>query len=555
MNSTLLLVDLLGASALLLWGLRTIKTGVMDAFGASLRQAIAKGTGNRLSAALSGLLVTLAVQSSTATTLITASFAGRGMITGKKAQAVLLGANLGTALTTLVLSFDVHWLGGAAILIGYAIHQRSKLARGMGLGSALIGLGLMLVALQLLGAVTEPLRDSPTMVVILRALEGAPLFALIFATGLAFLASSSLATVLFVAAMTTTGAISPQLVLILVAGANVGAAIGPCFAVGADGVEGQRLTRVNLVIRASGALAVTLAAPWLGPLSATLLPGGAALPVAAHLVLNLALLVIFLPLLGPIDALTCRLMPMPEQPGDRPSHLVPSSLEVPSLALAGAAREALHMGDLVISMLTRNLAAFRADDPSAREALSEMDDRLDRTLGAIKLYLARLGGMGLTEPERQRSAEIMTYAINLEHVGDILDRDLSSMIEKKTARQVKFSEQGEAEIVHFFSATIRNLELAQSVFLTRDLSLARRLAEEKVNVRKFEQESTRLHLARLEEGRPETLVSSALHLDLLRDLKRVNAHVAAVANPILAEAGELGESRLLPTPLQTTLSA
>lgn len=336
MNSTLLLIDILGAGALLLWGLRTIKTGVLSALGPSLRQVIAQGTGNRVRAAVSGLLVTLAVQSSTATAMITGSFAGRGLIQGKMAQAIMLGANLGTALTALVLSFDLHWLGAAAIFVGYVIHTRSHLARGLGVGSALIGLGLMLVALGLLRATTASLEQSPVMITILRALENAPLFALMFGALLAFMSSSSLAAVLFVAAMSGSGIVAPDLAIILVAGANLGGALGPFLAARPDGIEAVRLTATNLAIRGAGAFALMIAAPALTPLVQDWLPGGPQFAVAIHVVFNAALLVVFLPILGPIDRAAKRLMPVPDRPEDRRSHLDPAHLEIPSLALAAA---------------------------------------------------------------------------------------------------------------------------------------------------------------------------------------------------------------------------
>nr|WP_210529922.1 PhoU domain-containing protein [Rubellimicrobium arenae] len=165
-------------------------------------------------------------------------------------------------------------------------------------------------------------------------------------------------------------------------------------------------------------------------------------------------------------------------------------------------------------------------------------------LGGVKLYLARLNAGPLSEVERRRSDEIMSYSINLEHVGDILVRDLAGMAEKKTVRQIRFSEAGEGEIVEFYRKTIANLELAQSVFLSRDVGLARRLAEVKIEVRRIEERSQRPHLERLQAGQPGILVSSSLHLDILRDLKRVNAHIASAANPILWKTGELGESRV-----------
>lgn len=545
MASTILLLDLLGAGALLLWGLRMIKAGILGAFGASLRHWIAKGTGNRVTAAASGLLVTLAVQSSTATALITASFTARGLIAGQKAQAVLLGANLGTALTAVALSFDVHWLAPVLVLAGVVVRSRSQLARGRGVGEGLLGLGLMLIALSQLGIATAPLREAPVTGNILMALADAPAFAAVFAAGLAFASSSSLAAILFIAALAGSDAMSPALVLALVAGANVGGALPPCLAAAADGLEAQRLTRTNLAVRGMGALAVVATADVLGPALAAALPAGAPLAVAAHVAFNLVLLLTFLPLLGPLDRVAGRLLPSARPGGPTASYLDETTLGTPALALAGAAREALRIGDTVAAMLESNLAALQVDSPAARRAISELDDQVDAMLRGVKLYLARLNARPLSEAERRRSDEIMSYAINLEHVGDILDRDLAGMAEKKATRQVRFSEAGEREIFEFYRKTVANLELAQSVFLSRDVSLARRLAEAKIEVRRFEEQSQRHHLERLQAGRPESLVSSSLHLDILRDLKRVNAHIASVANPILAEAGELGESRLI----------
>ena len=179
MHSTIQLIDLLGAGALLLWGLRMIKTGVMRAFGASLRLWIAKGTGNRFTAVLSGIMATLALQSSTATAVITASFASSGAIKPRMAQAVMLGANVGTSIASVILSLDVHWFASAMILVGVTVFSLSKYARGKGMGRAVLGLGLMLLALQLVGNVTDPLRESEVMIAILSGLSDAPAFALI----------------------------------------------------------------------------------------------------------------------------------------------------------------------------------------------------------------------------------------------------------------------------------------------------------------------------------------------------------------------------------------
>ncbi|KKB85936.1 sodium:phosphate symporter [Devosia limi DSM 17137] len=551
MNSTIQLINLLGAGALLLWGLRLIKSGVMRAFGASLRQWIAKGTGNRFMAALSGFFATLALQSSTATAVITASFAGRGVVDPKMGQAVMLGANVGTSIAAVILSMDVHWFASAFMLIGVATFQMSKYARGKGIGRAILGLGLMLLALQLVGTVTGPLRESSVVIAILKGLGDAPVFALMFSAGLAFVASSSLAVVLFVALLAQAGIVAPSLAIILVAGANLGGAIPPLVAVSSEGVEARRLTLANLIVRALGALALMIFAMPAANLLLAILPNANSLTIAAHIAFNLALLIVFLPLLGPIAKIARIILPPPPQAEAAASYLDESALDTPVVALAGAARETLRVGDLVLKMLQSSLDALRQPTVSSKGLVSQLDDDVDTIQRSIKFYLSRLDCTDLDADDAGRSAEIMGYAINLEHVGDIIDGGLSECASKQAKRQVKFSPEGLAEITKLYETTIANMQLAQSVFLTRDPSLARQLVAAKATVRRLEAGSTATHLARVRQRNVEAVETSSLHLDILADLKRINGHLASVAYAVLETSGELSESRLLSAPEAT----
>lgn len=547
MHSTIQLIDLLGAGALLLWGLRMIKTGVLRAFGASLRLWIAKGTGNRFSAVLSGIMATLALQSSTATAVITAAFASKGAIDPRMAQAVMLGANVGTSIAAVVLSLDVHWFGSAMILIGVTVFSLSKYARGKGIGRAVLGLGLMLLALQLVGNVTGPLRDSEVMIAVLSGLTDAPAFALIIAALLAFVASSSLAVVLFVALLASAGIVSPPLAVTLVAGANLGGAIPPLLAVMREGTEARRLTLSNLVVRAIGAIVLTIFAVPVANALVQLLPNPNALTIAAHIGFNLGLLVIFLPLIGPIGKLAALVIPAPAAPERGVRYLDDSVLDTPTIALAAAARETLRVSDIVLHMLEGSLEALRKPSPAGRSAASLLDDDVDALNQAIKLYLTRLDQTELDENDARRSGEIMSYAINLEHVGDIIESGLYDVAAKMAKRQLKFSADGLAEIVALYEKTISNMQLSQTVFLTGDPQLARQLVAAKVDVRRLEARSSGAHIQRVRERVPASLETSSLHLDILRDLKRITAHLASVAYPILETKGELDESRLRDT--------
>ena len=545
MQSTIQLIDLLGAAALLFWGLRLIKTGVMRAFGPMLRQWIAKGTKNRVQAAFSGFLATLLLQSSTATAVIAASFAGKNLLSPRMGQAVMLGANVGTAIAAIILSMNVHWLASVFIFLGVFIFSNRQSTMGKGVGRAILGLGLMLLALQLMSAVTEPLRHAPIIATILSALDDAPLFALIFAAGLAILGSSSLAVVIFVMLLAKASIITPALGLALVAGANVGGAVPPLLAVAGDGLEARRLAFSNLIVRAFGALGLLIFARPLADLLVAHMSDPAQLPIYAHLFFNIALLVLFLPLITPVGRLTALLMPQSAEGDDiATTYLDDHLLDVPNMALAVAARETLRVGDLVNQMLEKSLEAFRTSGAETCRQIADLEAEVDERHEAIKMYVARIDRSQLTRDENLRAQEILSYVINLEHSGDIIAGGLAEIALKKSRNRLNFSAEGLSELTGFYEKSLENLTVAQAIFLSRDEALARQLVIAKTAIRSVETASAERHLDRVRAGNAAAIETSSLHMDILRDLKRVNAHLASVAYPLLQETGSLRESRL-----------
>ncbi|MFD1252137.1 Na+/Pi-cotransporter [Devosia equisanguinis] len=545
MESTIGLVDLLGAAALLLWGLRMIKTGVLRAYGTVLRQRLGRSTANRFMAAFWGFLVTLGLQSSTATAVIIASFTARDIIRPRMAQAMMLGANFGTAVVALVLSADIHWVGSALLFCGVMLFNLSQGSRNRNLGRAIIGLGLMLLALQLLGGVTAPLRESETLITVLAALGEAPVFAVILSAGLAVMASSSLAVVVLVMMLAAAGVVGPELALWLVAGANLGGAIPPYLAVRSEGLPARRLTLANLLVRSSGAMVVLIFAAPLAELLSRWFTDPAAFVAAAHLGFSAVLLLVFLPLLGPVTKLAELLLPArADADGEAQTYLDEGLMSSPDMAIAVAARETLRMGDLIGSMLDQTQRSLRDGDEATYALVSRQEEEVDRLHEAIKLYVARISRLDLEEDDARRASEVISYAINLEHVGDIIKRGLAEIAAKKARKKLSLSPEGLAEISEFFQYTRDNLQLAQAIFMSRDPDIAKRLLAQKIEIRRLEARSAGLHMARMRAGRTESVETSSIHLDLLRDLKRVNAHLASVAYPILEEIGLLDESRL-----------
>ncbi len=546
MQSTIVMVNLFGAVALLLFGLSLVKEGVTRAFGAKLRAGLAQGTSGPTRSFLTGLFATLALQSSTATALMTASFVEKGLIRSRMAQIVLLGANVGTAVTAWIVATGIEWLSPMIILVGVILHRVSRSNARQGLGAAFVGIGLMLLSLHLLGLATEPMRKSAALAAFLGMLDSAWPVALIISAGLAFASSSSLAVVMLVLSLSTAGVLSVGLTVALVLGANLGGAIPPVMATLSSAPPARRVTLGNLVVRGIGCLiALPLTGVSVEFLQSLPLPKQN-LPVDIHLAFNLAVAVLAWPFAGLLSRLMTRFIPDSETDETGPRYLDENVLHTPVMALSGATREVLRVGDLIEMMLIRAQTAFNNNELSEIRDVGKFEKQVDLLQQEVKIFLSRLGRDGLSPEDGRRSIVIIDYAINLEHMGDIIEKGLCEQIGKKVNNGLKFSEDGYQELKSLFNLTIDNLRVAQTIFVTRNADLARQLIEVKVNVRHMEKRSAERHIERLRDGRLESLQTSSLHLDMLRDLKRINAHIASVAYPILEENGLLTESRLRP---------
>lgn len=541
-----ILINIAGGIALLLWGVRMVRTGVTRAFGSAIRRGIAVATRHRLTAFGTGVAVTGILQSSTATALIVSSFGGRGMIALPAALAVMLGADVGSTLVVQVLSLDVSWLSPLFLLVGVVGFLTTEDSRRKNLSRILIGLGLMLLAIRLIMLASHPLRDAETLTVLLHPLTQEPLLAILVAAILAWLAHSSLTVVVLVMSLASLQVISIQLALVLVLGANVGGAITPLVMTLGQPPSARRVPLGNLLMRTAGAIACVWAVPYVIPYIGMVSLDLAHRVANFHTAFNLALALVFLPFVGLVSAAVTRLLPETEPVDDekQPRYLEQSALDSPTVALTCASRETLRMGDVVSEMLTRSLDVFRRDDANMVKEVERSDDVVDGLHEAIKIYLTRLARNEMDPVESRRTVEILSFTTNLEHVGDIIDKNLMELASKKIKTQASFSREGFGEIENMHAQVVGNLQLALNVFMSGDIKLARRLLEQKVLIREMEQRFSEAHYARIGAGRPESVDSSSLHLDVLRDLKRINSHVTSVAYPILEEAGEIVSSRL-----------
>jgi phosphate:Na+ symporter len=540
------LLNLLAAIALLVWGTHLVRTGILRVFGANLRQVLARSISNRYTAALSGIGVTALLQSSTATALIVSAFVGQGLIALPLALAVMLGADVGTSLMTVVFSFDLSWLSPLLIFVGVVLFISRTTTNVGRFGRVLIGLGLMLLALRLVSESTQIMVKSPVVQALLASVNSDLLLEITTGAVLALVSYSSLAVVLLTATLASTGIVPLPMALGLTLGANLGSGVLGVMTTARSAVEVRHVPLGNLVFKALGvAIAAPLIGLWIRHLR-PLLGNEISAVVLFHLTFNIVMAMLFLGLVHPVARLVLRLLPKPERTaaGGRPHHLDPSALATPSLAISCAAREALHQADVVESMLLGVLTVIKNNDLRLAEELRKLDDTVDELYSAIKYYLTKISREALGEEESRRWTDIISFTINMEQIGDTIERILIDIEDKKIRKGRSFSDAGMAEICELHAHLIDNLRLGMSVFLNGSVRDAQKLLEEKARFRDLEHAYASTHLERLSGNTVQSIETSSLHIDLISDLKRINSHICSIAYPILESAGALAPSRL-----------
>ena len=383
------LLNLLAAIALLVWGTHLVRAGVLRVFGANLRSLLARSMGNRFTAALSGIGVTALVQSSTATSLMTASFVGQGLISLPAALAVMRGADIGTALMALLFSTDLSWLSPLFIFVGVVLFLARQETTAGRVGRVCIGLGLMLLALERITQATDPMMASPVTQALLQSMGSDLLAEILIGAVLAIVSYSRLAVVLLIAAMAGSHIVPVPMALAMVLGANLGNGLAAILTMAKSSVEVQQVTVGNMVFKIMGVL---LMAPTIGLWLQYVqphMPADAHGVVLFHLAYNVIISVGFIGLTQAVAQLVARLMPPPDPASKnplRPHHLDPSALATPSLAISCAAREALHQADLVETMLIGMFEVIRSDDLKRSAELRQLDDTVDELYSACLLY-------------------------------------------------------------------------------------------------------------------------------------------------------------------------
>ena len=519
-----------------------VRIGISEGWGSEIRGALGASLNNRFNAFLSGLGITMLLQSSSATALLTSSFSGQGILTTATALTILLGADVGTTLVAQILTFDFSALSPMLVAIGVALFTYSPGGRTRDVGRLLLGLGMMLLALKLIVAASLPMRESVIIQQIFVALGEDLVLAVIFGAIIAWASHSSLATVLLIITLASTNVLDTTVAFTFVLGANIGGAIPPFIATLGANRAARQPPLGNLLFRICGVVVIL---PFIGVIANQLAPlevDNARQIANFHMFFNIALAIIFFPLIGRMVALTEKMIAEDDTTSEQmvARDLDRGAFETPLVALLNAEREVLRMGEVVERMLRNTFIALKKNDTELAWQTREMDDTVNEFYDGIKRYLTSLARETLGEKESRRCNEILSFATNLEHIGDIISVDLiHNIVQKKLSTRSKMSLQDREDIDNLYEPVLSAFQLSLSVFTSNDVSMARTLLARKYKFVKREKKAVLNHLEKIRVDADYDSGLSAMQLDVLRDLKRINSHLASVAYPILEAAGQL----------------
>ena len=542
-----IIIQIAGAAALLIWAVRLVRTGVERGFATPMRKWLRHSTRNRLIAATTGMSAAVLLQSSTAVAVLLSNFVSKGVLTATTGLVILLGADVGSAVVTQLLIVRQPILIPFLLLFGVIVFLRSEGSSARQIGRIMIGLALIFVSLDMIRIATEPMISNPGTQIVMAYLGRDLLTAFVIGAVFAWGIHSSVAAVLLFVTLTGQTVLPISAAAAMILGANLGGGFIAYILTYSAPIVARRMIVGNLFLRGGGASLAVLLITLIPELLINLGTTPARQAINLHLIFNLILAITALPFVGVI--MTILSYVMKEKPNkigdlDTVSALDKNLLDRPQRAIDCAARELLGMGQKVERMLTAVEPLYDQWDSAAAQMIEDQDDSIKQMHLDVKLYLARLGQIGLDEELSRRSMELASISSSLDTASDAIARIMLDLARRLDNQKLQFSAQGREEIKDFTDRVQSNVQLALNVMMNQNPAEARELVEAKEKVRKVEQKLQRSHIGRLREGLSESIDTSNIHQETLRALKQVNTAFSMVGHPILLKSGDLLKSRL-----------
>ena len=550
-----IIMTLLGGLALFLYGMEKMSTGMKKAAGSKMRSILSALTNNRYMGLLVGAFVTMIIQSSSATTVMLVSFVQAGLMTFVQSLGVILGADIGTTITAQLVAFKLTDYALLMIAIGFSLMMFGRNENQKNIGESILGFGILFYGMKLMSDAMKPLRTFEPFIRVLSQLEN-PVMGLLVGAAFTALIQSSSAFTGIVIVLAQQGLLSLDAGIPLIMGANIGTCITAGLASIGASREAKRVAMAHVLFKISGVILFIFWIPWFAEFIRAISPSSTAGGIEklsaevprqianAHTIFNVGLALAFIPFTGFFANLIMKFYPDVENEKDLTIatwHLDDAAVETPAMALDLARSEIARMAKITNRMLDAFIQPFFEDDPgmdkihpqlTLKEGIEMRERKLDFLEEKVKNYLLLIGQEELSDKQVPEVFGMITISSQLENIGDLIQRNISKLVDKKRNLESDFSDEGKAELLRYHTKVCKQISRLEKSFSDLDPKRALKVMTKEEKYVNLEEEYRESHLERLQNARAESLETHGIHTELMDLMKRINLYSGEIAKII-----------------------
>ena len=522
----------LGGLGLFLYGMNIMGTGLQKVAGEKLKRLIEILTNNRFMGVLVGAVVTMIIQSSSATTVMVVGFVNAGLMQLTQAIGVIMGANIGTTVTAQLIAFKLTDAAPMIIAIGVAIWLFSSKKKHKEVAEVLIGFGILFIGMDFMKDALKPLREYQGFIDILANLEN-PLFGIIVGFGITLIVQSSSASIGLLLALASQGLITIDMALPILFGDNIGTCTTALLSSIGASKTAKRAAIMHLLFNIIGTVIfmVILRYP-IEMLVTRLSPKDIQRQIAnAHTFFNIANVVIQFPIAGFIVKAATRIIPGEVEETGRLKYIDPRIMETPSIAVGQASKEVLRMGKIVEDNFKTAIEAFINKDEKLTNRVFQEEKKINEMEKEIIEHLVNLTNAPLTKQQHTTVTTLFNTINDLERIGDHAD-NLAELAQYSIDNKCQFTEEAIEELSLMFEQTGKAFNLALHAFKTADNQTANKVLEHEKHIDKLEKQYRASHIQRLNEQSCNPS-SGIIFLDAISNLERIADHSSNISLSVL----------------------
>ncbi|OFY19080.1 MAG: hypothetical protein A2W98_08630 [Bacteroidetes bacterium GWF2_33_38] len=537
-----LIISVFGGLVLFLFGMFLMGSGLQKSAGDKMRSILSRLTNNRVVALGVGAFVTAIIQSSSATTVMLISFVNAKLITFRNTLSVILGAGIGSTITTQLIAFSLAEYSLLIVIIGFVLYYFVKIDKIKNIGESLFGFGVLFYGMQLMSEAIVPLKSYEPFLNLIITLEN-PIFGIVVGALFTALIQSAAAFIGILIILASQGFLTIHAGVPLVLGSAIGTAITALLATIGTSREAYKVAMAHTVLKTFGVILFVGWMPALADLVVYISPTSndtsEIVPrqlANTHTIFNVVLTVLALPLTKQFAWLINKMVPC--RPKDAEDEIKTKFIDyniisTPSLALNLAKQETLQMAYIVQDMVRVIKEPFFEHNPKVLKEIADKEIYVNFLRDEIKAYLIKISRNNMEESRVNETFQILYTIKELEQIADIVSTTLAKKARSWVTHDYEFSEEGKKELQAYHISTMKQLSRAIEVFRDVNLEKAKKVNEKYMKYEDFAFELEKHHFERLANQDEKTISSSKTHVVLMDMFKQISEHSTNIAKILL----------------------